>query len=166
MYSRPRRPKGLRSFPLLAGAEIAVAGFLIWVFLRLLRLTIRLQVVDDEEVREHWAARRPILFASWHGRALMLPFFYRGPGASIMNSTSRDGRIISAALARFGLSTTGGSSSRGAITGFLSLLRVHRRGGDVALLPDGPRGPAGQAQAGIMADGSLRIALHDAIDDG
>jgi lysophospholipid acyltransferase (LPLAT)-like uncharacterized protein len=81
----------------------------------------------------------------------MLPFLYSGPGAAIMNSTHRDGEIITRALERFGIRSTRGSSTRSAIAGTLGLMRELRAGRDVALIPDGPRGPAGSAKAGAVA---------------
>jgi lysophospholipid acyltransferase (LPLAT)-like uncharacterized protein len=67
-----------------------------------------------------------------------------------MNSTHRDGEIITRALVRFGIRTTRGSTSRGAVAGTLGLMRALRGGATVALIPDGPRGPAGRAQAGAV----------------
>jgi len=92
-----------------------------------------------------------MVFAFWHGRSIMLPFLVRGRGdAYIMNSTHRDGEIITRALERFGIRSTRGSSSRGAVGGTIALLRALRRGNSVALIPDGPRGPAGIAKAGAV----------------
>ena len=96
-----------------------------------------------------------MVLAFWHGRAIMLPFLFRGRLARgeniwIMNSSHRDGEIITRALGRFGVRSTRGSSSRGAIGGTLGLARKLRDGKDVALIPDGPRGPALQAKAGAV----------------
>jgi len=80
----------------------------------------------------------------------MLPFVARGREAYIMNSTHRDGEIMTRTLARFGIKTTRGSSRRNAVSGTLGLLRALRRGVPVALIPDGPRGPAGIAKPGAV----------------
>ncbi len=146
-----RRGHGLRRYRWLAAAEVSVLGFLAWAVLRLLRVTVRLETHGTEELERCWRERRPVLIAFWHGRAIMLPFFYRGHSAYIMNSTHRDGEIITRALNRFGIRTTRGSSSRGAVAGTLGLLRAFRAGSDLALIPDGPRGPAGVAKAGVAA---------------
>ena len=53
-------------------------------------------------------------------------------------------------MRRFGVQTTRGSSRRGAVGGTLGLMRALARGAAVALIPDGPRGPAGSAQAGAV----------------
>jgi lysophospholipid acyltransferase (LPLAT)-like uncharacterized protein len=44
-----------------------------------------------------------------------------------------------------------GSSSRGGAEALRALARAVRAGGDVAVIPDGPRGPARRLQAGIVS---------------
>jgi len=141
-------PRGLRRFEAVAKAEIALAAFGVWAVLRLLGATVRFDVRGAETLQRCWQERTPVLLAFWHGRSILLPFFYRGPGASIMNSTHRDGEIVTRALARFGIASTRGSSTRGGVAGLLGLVRAHRQGRDLALIPDGPRGPAGVAKGG------------------
>lgn len=141
----------LREYPRFARGEIAVLAWLAWAILCLLRLTTRFETVGAEALERHWAEGRPVVFAFWHGRAIMLPFLVRGRrDAYIMNSTHRDGAIITRALERFGIRSTRGSSTRGAVGGTLALLRALKRGNSVALIPDGPRGPAGVAKAGAI----------------
>ena len=130
--------------------RIAVAAFALWAAISVLRSMVRLERVDCEALRARWRAGEPSVLAFWHGRAAMLPFFYEGAGATIMNSRHRDGEIVSRALERFGIASTRGSSSRGAVAGMLGLLRAFRAGRDLALIPDGPRGPAGIAKAGAV----------------
>lgn|GEM_PF-468823 len=153
--SRPARggnvrvAKGLRRIAPLAKLELSVASFLVWAVLRLLRATVRLERHGSEELEALWKSEQRVLLAFWHGRSIMVPFFYQGPGVSIMNSTHRDGEIVTRALARLGIESTRGSSSRSAVAGVLGLVRAFRRGRDLALIPDGPRGPAGVAKAGV-----------------
>ena len=134
-----------------ADAEIAVLAWLAWALLRAIRLTVRFETVGADALERNWSDGRPMVFAFWHGRSIMVPFLVRGRrDAYIMNSTHRDGEIITRALERFGIRSTRGSSSRGAVGGTLALLRALRRGNSVALIPDGPRGPAGVAKAGAV----------------
>lgn len=143
--------KSLRRSPRFARIEVAVLAWLAWAVLRVIRATTRLDVVGAEALEKNWEAGRPMVFAFWHGRSIMLPFLVRGRrDAYIMNSTHRDGEIITRALERFGIHSTRGSSSRGAVGGTLALLRALKKGNSVALIPDGPRGPAGVAKAGAV----------------
>jgi lysophospholipid acyltransferase (LPLAT)-like uncharacterized protein len=153
---RRRRPlkrllARLRGDERYARAEIAVLAWLAWVTLRVLRLTTRFEVVGADALERNWCEGRPMVFAFWHGRSIMLPFLVRGRrDAYIMNSTHRDGEIITRALERFGIRSTRGSTTRGAVGGTLALLRALKKGNSVALIPDGPRGPAGIAKAGAV----------------
>jgi len=140
----------LRRRPGWVAAETRVLGFVIWLVLRLLRATTRFEVRGRERLEENWRNGRPMVFAFWHGRSIMLPFLYGGHGLYIMNSLHRDGEMITRALERFGLRATRGSSTRGAVSGTRALLRALGEGNDVALIPDGPRGPAAHAKGGVV----------------
>jgi lysophospholipid acyltransferase (LPLAT)-like uncharacterized protein len=142
------RARGLRKYEPIARLEIAAAAFAIRTVLRVLGATVSWTREGSAELERAWASGRPVLMAFWHGRSIMLPFVYRGRGACIMNSQHRDGEIVSRVLAGFGIQSTRGSSTRGAVPGFLGLVRASRRGMDIALIPDGPRGPAGVAKGG------------------
>lgn len=140
--------RGLRRYPFFANLEIAAAALAIRGVLLALGASVRWTKSGAAELERCWAAGEPVLMAFWHGRSIMLPFVYRGRGACIMNSTHRDGEIVTRVLERFGISSTRGSSTRGAVPGLLGLLRAFRRGKDLALIPDGPKGPAGVAKGG------------------
>lgn len=147
--ARPAVPtRGLRRVPMVARLELAVASFSAWAILRLLGATVRWSRHGCSDLEDAWREGRPVLMAFWHGRSIMLPFAYRGRGACILNSNHRDGEIVTRILARFGIHSTRGSSTRGGVAGFLGLVRAHRRGLDLALIPDGPKGPAGVAKGG------------------
>jgi len=154
--SSRRGPLGrLRRSPLYHRIEAPVLGVLIWVLLWCLRMSTRFRTEGLERLESYWREGRPVVLTFWHGRAIMLPFLYRrrvvrGVRVWIMNSEHRDGEIITRALARFGILSTRGSSSRGAIVGTLGLARKLREGSDVALIPDGPRGPALEAKPGAV----------------
>jgi lysophospholipid acyltransferase (LPLAT)-like uncharacterized protein len=138
----------LRRYDAFARFEIAAATWLLGSVLALLGRTVRWTRHGTQDLERCWQGGVPVLMVFWHGRAIMLPFIYEGPGASIMNSTHRDGEIVTRVLTRFGIESTRGSSTRGAVAGMLGLVRAHRRGRDLALIPDGPKGPAGVAKGG------------------
>jgi lysophospholipid acyltransferase (LPLAT)-like uncharacterized protein len=163
MTARPRRPsiaRGLRRIEWYRRAEIAVAGFILWLALWLLRRVVHLQILGVEGIADRWRQGLPSVLAFWHGRSIMLPFLQPHAAACgaevwIMNSPHRDGQIVSRALERFGIRCTEGSSSRGAVAGTLHLARALRRGVSIALAADGPRGPAGVAKPGAMELASI-----------
>ena len=139
------------AFDRLVGATASMAA-------RALGATLRLDVVGADSVAPLWTARRPIVYAMWHGRILMAPWanarLRRTHGArrvTVLASRSRDGELVARYVERFGLSVVRGSSSRGGAIALRALIRTLRNGDDVVIVPDGPRGPRGQVQPGVIA---------------
>jgi lysophospholipid acyltransferase (LPLAT)-like uncharacterized protein len=108
---------------------------------RLLATTWRVREIG----RDGWARRRaaglPSIMALWHGQLLVLTPHHRAMGVSVLISEHRDGEIIARIVEALGYRTVRGSTSRGAGRALLELVRVLRAGNDVAITPDGPRGP-------------------------
>ena len=67
-------------------------------------------------------------------------------------SRSRDGELITRIMSRFGIDGARGSSSRGGSDALRELLRELERpqGRDIGITPDGPRGPRGKVQDGVL----------------
>jgi len=118
----------------------------LWV----LQLTVRIRFVRGDELLRRWANREQSIIAFWHNRAVLMPIPYRGAKLCIMNSQSRDGEIATRAAARWGIHSVRGSASRGGAKGFLQLVRAYRDGYDLAVVPDGPRGPRYVAKVGVI----------------
>jgi lysophospholipid acyltransferase (LPLAT)-like uncharacterized protein len=112
--------------------------------------TWRVRVVGREPVDALRAAGRPVAFAFWHGQMLPLVWQHRDEGVAILVSSHRDGEIIARIIHRFGFRTVRGSSSRGAGRALLGLVRELQAGREVAVTPDGPRGPARRFAAGAI----------------
>src|SRR5262249_59163304 len=62
----------------------------------------------------------------------------------------RDAEIAARAMARFGVAAVRGSPTRGWLGGLRGLLEARARGEDIAIVPDGPRGPRHQAKDGVV----------------
>ncbi len=118
--------------------------------LRLLGRSIRVERRGDEVMERYYHAGRSMIFAFWHSRQLMMPFAYRGREIHVLISRHRDGEIIARIIARFGLRAVRGSTTRGAVPALRELIRVGRSGVDLCVTPDGPKGPAQVAQAGVI----------------
>src|SRR5690348_2154897 len=91
--------------------------------------------------------RQPI-FAFWHGRILAATLYFRDRGIVVITSENFDGEWIARIIRRFGYGTARGSTSRGGAKALVQLRRDMREGRPAAFTVDGPRGPAGVAQAG------------------
>ncbi len=118
--------------------------------------TWRIRAVNAGALERARVGGRPFVFAFWHGQILPMLWHHRGGGQSVLISSHRDGEIIARIAEGLGYHTIRGSSSRGAGRALLSLVRELERGAEVAVTPDGPRGPARR-----FAPGAL-IAAHRA----
>jgi lysophospholipid acyltransferase (LPLAT)-like uncharacterized protein len=132
------------------GARLALLAWTASAFIRLLRASVRLRFHDQETVRAWERGEQRFLLAFWHRHLLLMRYAYRGQRMTVLVSRSRDGELISRVLAHLGIATSRGSSSRGGATGLRDLLRQARSGSDVAVTPDGPRGPLRKVQPGVV----------------
>jgi len=129
---------------------------------RSLGATLRIRAVGVDALAPRWRAGQPLIYAVWHGRIVMMPWLNawlrrtRGARrAAVLASRSRDGEVVSRYVARFGLATIRGSSSRGGAGALRQLVATVRAGEDVAVVPDGPRGPRRQLQPGVVTLAAL-----------
>ncbi|MEZ5065193.1 MAG: lysophospholipid acyltransferase family protein [bacterium] len=111
--------------------------------------TWRFRVADTDRVASARAGGAAVIYAFSHGVLLPLAYGYRGRGVHTLVSRSRDGEIIATILARLGFRLVRGSSSRGGARAVLEMTRMGRRGEDLAITPDGPRGPLGSVAPGV-----------------
>lgn len=118
--------------------------------IRALRAGVRLRHHGDAAVRGWEQRGERFILAFWHRHLLLMPYAYRGRRISVLVSRSRDGELIARTVARFGIAAARGSSSRGGVAGLRELLRQGRQGYDLAFTPDGPRGPLGVVQPGVI----------------
>jgi lysophospholipid acyltransferase (LPLAT)-like uncharacterized protein len=119
-------------------------------FLRGLRATLRLRHHGDGQLRAWEREGKPFILAFWHRHLLLMPYAYRGRRISVLVSQSRDGELIARTVARLGIDSSRGSSSRGGMAGMRTLLRKAADGWDIAFTPDGPRGPLREVQPGVI----------------
>lgn len=96
-----------------------------------------------------------LIIAMWHGDLLMQPLNYRAyrknGNIKVIVSEHKDGVIIRKVCNFLGVYDIQGSSSKGAVRVLLSAIKEIRKGVDVAITPDGPRGPRYSVADGIVA---------------
>lgn len=117
---------------------------------RLLGLTWRIRLINNTCIDRLRRERRPIVFTLWHGDLLPLLFHHRGEGVSVLISEHRDGELIARIAESLGFRTVRGSTTRGASRALIGLARQLEAGHDVAITPDGPRGPARKFAPGAL----------------
>src|SRR5207244_7781162 len=117
----------------------------------LLAATWRYRVRGWEHVEDARRRQRPIVYVLWHSRILPLLYSRRREGVALLISRHRDGGHLTELSERWGYRVVRGSSKRGGEAGLLGLVRHLRDGAEVALTPDGPRGPAERVKPGALA---------------
>jgi lysophospholipid acyltransferase (LPLAT)-like uncharacterized protein len=90
------------------------------------------------------------IYAFWHARLFPLVFTHRGREIAVLISRHRDGEWIARVIEAMGFRTARGSSTRGGKVGVLGMLQLAERGHQLAITPDGPRGPAGRVKPGLV----------------
>ena len=129
-----------------------IATFGAWI-VRLVVGTLRFRVHDDAGVIGGPSTPR-LIWAFWHNSLFVIPhllnhYLSHRPG-SALTSASRDGEILSAFLERFNVRPIRGSSSRQGAAALLEMKRLIEQGFDVAITPDGPRGPRYHLNPGVI----------------
>ena len=112
--------------------------------------TWRYTVINEEALTRVRAARRPFIFSLWHGHLLPLLWHHRGSNVAVLISEHRDGELIAQTAQWLGYNLIRGSTTRGAERALLSLVRELKSGREVAVTPDGPRGPARKFAPGAL----------------
>ena len=118
-------------------------------------MTTRVERIGAENYRRFRRDGKPVIFVFWHGQLLPLVHYHRREGIVVLVSEHADGEYITRIIERNGFGTVRGSSRRGATKGLKALVRAARAGNDLALTPDGPKGPVGVFKPGALAAAQL-----------
>ncbi|MHB1287151.1 MAG: lysophospholipid acyltransferase family protein [Leptospirales bacterium] len=133
-------------------AVAPAAGLIGFLFLFLLRGTLRFRLVGFEDFFMRTRKGEPVVVALWHNQILLMPFLWRGrrqKGYAIV-SRSKDGEMIAALLRFFRIGSVRGSSTRGGTGAMKRLIDLSRdKKNSFFVTPDGPLGPAFLAKEGV-----------------
>ena len=133
--------------------KVTVAPFFMSVIIRFLSFSLKITEHNPESVRQFWRNEKSVIVAFWHGRLLMVaPIFirHRKRNAYALVSHHNDGEIITRCVRRLGYDTIRGSTSKGGFSALRKMIRALNDGSDLVIAPDGPRGPRGKAQRGVI----------------
>ncbi len=139
-----------------------IVARLIWLFASLLALTLRWRWVGGSE-RWRPGPSDQFIVAIWHNRlALSLLLYHRyvtcpypGRRLAALVSASRDGGMLARVLELFRVHPIRGSSSRRGAQALRELVAAAGEGYDLAVTPDGPRGPRYEVQEGVIVAAQL-----------
>jgi len=95
---------------------------------------------------------QPVIFSLWHNRlAISMLVHRRYPRRlAALVSASKDGALLAAVLGTFGVQQVRGSSSRRGPQALLEMASRAESGYDLAVTPDGPKGPRYVVQKGVI----------------
>jgi len=141
--AQPANDDGL---PLSARMAVVAGG----MALRALASTWRYRIIGAESLERLRANGVPFIFSLWHGQLLPLIWHHRNQRVAILVSEHRDGELIARLAKSIGYRLIRGSTSRGGERALLALVKDLRAGREVAVTPDGPRGPARSYAPGAL----------------
>jgi lysophospholipid acyltransferase (LPLAT)-like uncharacterized protein len=140
----------------------AFAPSLVATLVRVLGRTLRVRVSGVAPLVPLWRSDRPLIYVVWHGRILMTAWLsvrlracHGARSPRVLVSLSRNGGLMARFAGRFGLDVVRGSSSGGGRSAARALAAALERGEDIAMVPDGPRGPREVFKPGAVALAAL-----------
>jgi len=122
---------------------------IIYLAVRILHATMRIRIISAEVPQAFHVRGDGLIVVCWHSRLLMTPFAYKGRGVHVLVSSHGDGEIIANVFKCFNIKLVRGSSSKKGSKALIQLVRLARKNCDLAITPDGPRGPAEIVKSGV-----------------
>jgi lysophospholipid acyltransferase (LPLAT)-like uncharacterized protein len=158
MVESPTIPKNRRP-PKQPGFLDRIAGTFLSFLIKGLAATVRFQFIDPHQTGK----LHPAIFCIWHNRLSLclevrsryLRQFHSDRQLGVLVSASNDGALLSVVLKSYDVYPVRGSSSRRGSQALKELVTLQRNGYDLALTPDGPRGPKYKVQGGVISLGQL-----------
>lgn len=134
-----------------------IVSFAIVVLFKILMLTWRPRWSDRSGAFN--GEQGPVIYCVWHNRLALSMFIYHrwtrkkrpANGLVALISASKDGGLLADVLDKFGVEAVRGSSSRRGNQALLEATRGAEEGYNIAITPDGPRGPKYKIQPGVVA---------------
>lgn len=132
--------------------QINVVPYLMQLFVRLIYLTNKKVFHYPDNI----IADESYVIAFWHGDLLMQPLHYNNfrPNGYMkaIISEHRDGETIRKIVRYLGTGSFDGSSTRGGAKAMIGAIKALKKGeADVAITPDGPKGPIFSIADGVVA---------------
>ena len=133
----------------LRAVAAAVIPFIGALFIRFIYLTSKKSFHLPQNVPED-----SFIIAMWHGDLLMQPYLYKQlrdeMRIKVMISEHFDGQLIASTVSYLGLDAIRGSSRRGGAKVLIQAIGMLKKGFDVAVTPDGPKGPRHSVADGVV----------------
>lgn len=105
-------------------------------------------LTDIQKLRE----KGSVIYIFWHRHIFYVIHKFKNTGAQPLISLSKDGELVSHVGKEFGLIPIRGSSSKGGVKAFLTLVKTikENKSSQILITADGPKGPAKKIKEGII----------------
>jgi lysophospholipid acyltransferase (LPLAT)-like uncharacterized protein len=124
-------------------------GFLGKLILGLWTITARKTVIGEDRYKELRSQKKPVVLLIWHSRLLVVPYLFKNRGIMALISPSEDGEILARIVEGWG-KVLRGSSSHSIVKAWGVMRKELDGGGEVIIVPDGPRGPNRKLKLGAL----------------
>jgi lysophospholipid acyltransferase (LPLAT)-like uncharacterized protein len=124
-------------------------GFLGKLILAVWTKSARLKVIGEDRYKELRNQTEPVVLLVWHGRLLIAPYFLRKRGMLALISPSEDGEILARIVSGWH-KVLRGSSSHSMVKAWSVMRKELDEGGEVIIVPDGPKGPNRKMKLGAL----------------
>lgn len=121
-----------------------LASGLLYCLLRGISSTVRIKLAGPTP------PNGPVIYCGYHGRSFLFANYFRQRGYWVIISQSNDGEMQANIFRRLGYQIIRGSTGRGGARAAVEAIRVLKRGDNMAMTPDGPRGPTHIIQPGVI----------------
>jgi lysophospholipid acyltransferase (LPLAT)-like uncharacterized protein len=120
------------------------------ILIYILGATLKIKWVGLENLNKLRKEKKSVIYAFWHGRMLTFAYSHRWQRIHVLISQHQDGEYIARIIHRLGFVSVRGSTTRGGPKAIFEICEKIFSGYDVAISPDGPKGPGFQVHPGIL----------------
>jgi lysophospholipid acyltransferase (LPLAT)-like uncharacterized protein len=123
---------------------------ILYVFLIILKSTLRIHHVNNSPLDETLPDSPGFIVCFWHSRLLMMPFARKWGPVKVLISRHRDGEFIARVIQFFKVGTIRGSYQKISLSSLREIINNLKTGIDIAITPDGPKGPRYKIKNGVI----------------
>ncbi len=145
----------LRTWFMKSPSGHTILSHLAAVVMRFLHFSCRVSHQFEPQLEPFYSGDRKAIFTFWHGRMIMLPFLKPRGKIAVLISHHNDGALITTTMRRFDIGAVRGSRKSGGSEAVRSLVEAAAQGTNIAITPDGPRGPYH-----VAAPGAIYVAMR------
>jgi len=124
----------------------ALGKAVVWLWAK----STRLKVLGEDAYRKSRDAGKGVILLVWHRKIFIVPYFFRGRNIMPLVSPSEDGEIAARIMDGWGYKLLRGSGTHFMKSAWLQMRKELEAGGEVLIVPDGPRGPDLELKMGCI----------------